>query len=192
MKKVVLLAVVLAFVGFGCSDNGTNPESTNTLTNSVMHEKQFIPLPAPVDPNLSVEKWFFAGSWIDGSEGGEIELGKSYHSKTGEVEVEADLDIPEGAFEGSEFIFFFINDTYGTVDFFPGMAFDKELTFDLKFDGVNLSEIDNPDEISFAYLADDGSIVEVEYKSLKVDVKHGKISVKGAKIQHFSRFGFVK
>ena len=190
MKKIIAVLTLVTLVFIGCSDNN-NPIAPTDSSNQALESQTFIPLPAPENPDLSVERWFYAWGMIDGNSGGEIELEKSYRSRKGKVKVEAELEIDGGSFAGEKFIFYLVNDKKGTIDFFPGMTFDKDLTFSVKFEGVKLKNVD-PDNVKFAYIDNDGNTVISDYDELNVDVEEGVLEVKGAKISHFSRYGFVK
>jgi hypothetical protein len=67
------------------------------------------------------------------------------------------------------------------------MTFNEDLVFDIKYTGLDLSNID-PNEIEFLYVDANNNTYPVQYSSLNVDVEKGILEVKGAVISHFSRY----
>jgi hypothetical protein len=179
MKKVLLLFIPIILFIAGCSESVLEPTSTVLET-----QKSIIQLPP--SNAIHIENLFTVNDLIEGSRGGMIKLNESYNSQSGEVSIKAKLKIPKNAFSGTETIGYTINDD-ASIDFFPGMSFDKDLLYDIKFSGLDLTGID-PDEVRFLYLAPDGNTYPVQYSDLTVDVEKGILEVKDAVIHHFSRY----
>jgi hypothetical protein len=179
MKKILLLFIPVIFMIAGCSESVLEPTSPNIET-----QKSIIQLPP--SSNIHIENLFSVSELIEGSRGGMIKLNESYYSENGEVSIKAKLKIPKNAFTGTETIGYQINDD-ASIDFFPAMNFDKDLLYDIKFSGLDLSGID-PNEVRFMYQAPDGTTYPVQYSELIVDVDRGILEVKQAVIHHFSRY----
>ncbi|HEY6907354.1 MAG TPA: hypothetical protein VI230_07770 [Ignavibacteriaceae bacterium] len=179
MKKVLLLLIPVIILIAGCSESGLEPTSPITET-----QKSIVQLPPSSD--IHIENLFSVSEVIDGSRGGMIKLDESYNSQTGQVKIKAKLKIPKNAFTGTETIGYQINED-ASIDFFPGMNFDTDLQYDIKFSGLDLSGID-PNDVRFLYQAPDGTTYPVQYSDLIVDVDRGILEVKNAVIHHFSRY----
>ena len=174
---VLLAALILA----GCSKqiNVNGPET--------QPKREFLKL--NLQPTEKVENYFLAGDIINGSQGGEIELEKSFYSNGKQGKVEVKLTIPAGAFTGTKLIAYLINSDNGTINFYPSMTFNKSLTLDYKIKGINLSGY-NPADIDFGYM-NGSTIVIASYDSKKINIGQGLLEVDGARITHFSRYGWA-
>ncbi len=180
MKRVLLTLIPVILFIAGCSQTDMQPTSPALETNKAV-------IQLPPSSSLQIENVYTASDLIDGSKGGMIKLNESYSSGSGEVSIKAKLKVPKNAFSGTETLEYQINGEDASIDFYPGMAFDKDLLFDLKFTGLDLSGI-NPNEIQFLYLAPDGNTYPVQYSKLTVDIDRGILEVKDAVINHFSRY----
>ncbi|UCH66355.1 MAG: hypothetical protein JSW63_04295 [Ignavibacterium sp.] len=76
------------------------------------------------------------------------------------------------------------------MKFGPLMQFEEDVTLDLVFTGLDLTSID-PNGIDFVYVNEDGSVEQIEYEDINVNVSTGRIEVEEAELSHFSRYGFV-
>lgn len=179
MKKVLLLFIPIILIIAGCSETGLEPTSPVTET-----QKSIIQLPP--SSSLHIENELFASEVIEGSQGGMVKLNESYISQTGEVSVKAKLKIPKNSFTGTEIIGYQVYED-ASIDFFPAMIFSKDLLYDIKFSGLDLTGVD-PDEVRFLYLAPNGLTYPVQYSHLTVDIDKGILEVKDAVIDHFSRY----
>ena len=180
MKKVLLLFIPIILFIAGCSESVLEPTSPVLET-----QKSVIQLPP--SNTLNIENTFSVSDLIEGSRGGKIKMDESYNSQSGKVKIKAKLKIPKNAFSGTITIGYQVNDADASIDFFPGMSFNKDLLFDIKFSGLDLTGID-PDEVQFLYLAPDGQTYPVQYSDLTVDIDKGILEVKDAVITHFSRY----
>ena len=180
MKKVLLLFIPVILFIAGCSQSDLSPTSPVPVV-----QKSLIQLPPGNTPR--VEDIFSASEIIEGSKGGMVKMNESYDSPNGTVTIKAKLKIPKNAFSGTEDIEYQIHSEDGSIDFYPGMSFDKDLIYDLKFTGLDLSGID-PDQVRFMYVDEVGNTYPVEYSDLIVNVDRGVLEVKNAVITHFSRY----
>lgn len=180
MKKLLLLLIPVMLIIAGCSQSILEPTAPTLEV-----QKSVIQLPPP--SSLSIENDYQVSEEIDGSRGGMVKMNESYSSGSGLVTIKAKLKIPQDAFSGTETIGYLVSGSDGSIDFSPGMSFNKDLQFDIRFTGLDLSGI-NPDEIHFMYMDPDGTTHPVEYSSLTVDLDRGVLEVKDAVISHFSRY----
>ena len=67
---------------------------------------------------------------------------------------------------------------------------NEQVVHSLKIEGVDLSGV-NPNTLDFVYIDASGNIHPVEYEVVTMDAVNGKLEVKNAKLNHFSRYGFV-
>jgi hypothetical protein len=151
--------------------------------------EKFIKLPPKTD--LSVENTFFVIKLINGLLGGEITLNAGYIGPNGLISINADLNIPQHSFLGIKLISYFVNDDYAAVDFFPALTFNHSASFDLKFEGLDLTGV-NPADVDFCYLDWSGHLHHVDYDNLIVDIPNGILEVQGAHLTHFSRYIFIR
>jgi hypothetical protein len=180
MKKVLLLLIPVMLVLAGCSQSVLEPTAPVLET-----QKSIVQLPPSSSLHIE-DNTFTVSEAIEGSQGGMIKMNESYESESGLVTIKAKLKIPKDSFTGTETIGYQINSD-ASIDFFPGMLFDKDLLFDVKFTGLDLSGI-NPNEINFLYVDPSGVTYPVQYRQMTVDVDKGILEVKDAVIVHFSRY----
>ena len=186
MKYLLSLLLVLLLSFFGCdliTENNPTPEK--------VLNKQLIKLPPR--SGLSVENTFSLTETIDGDKGGTMELNEEYYKENGDkVKIKAKLKIKKHSFEGTVDITLTVDDIYAAISFTPEMVFEKPLELDLKFEGIDLAPLGlTTGTYDFVFIDDHGNIELVAYNGLHVDEEKGKIWVNKAKLNHFSRYGFV-
>ena len=184
MKHLILALFLVGIFLAGCSDlnNSTVPVGTQSTV-------QKIKMPAP--SSLSVETVFSVSERIVGNIGGDVELEGFYSTSTGEVTIEASLDVPTGAYDGAKVLSIVNEGQFVEVDLSPTMVFDAPVLLTIRMEGLDLSDV-NPAQVNFLYFADDGSTEAVTYDNLIVDVENGILAVVNAQLNHFSRYGFAK
>lgn len=180
--KFLFLSILSALILAGCSKQLNINEPEKQVTREW--------LKVNIVPEQGVETEFTTSKEIDGAVGGQITFEKSYFVSNNKVTVDVDLVIPAGAFSGVKTISYTINTGDATINFSPKMAFDIDLNLDYKLSGLDLSAYDNPDLIDFVYLKN-SSFVLTSYTSKRVDLRKGLLQVNGAKISHFSRYGWA-
>lgn len=195
MKKLFLILSLSVLFFAGCSDLGTNDpiDNSQVISGEKVSKWQFMDLPEiKNDASNEIEATFYTGKIVIGQWGASLPMTRVYWSNRGIVKVKSKLDVPAGAFSGLKLIWYSVNDESALTDFHPGMEFDKDLTFDLKIENIDLSDIEDPSQIEFAYVDDSQSIEIAPYEDLVVDIQNNTLEVKNAKIGHFSRYGFVR
>ena len=76
------------------------------------------------------------------------------------------------------------------MEFGPAMQFSIPVKYTLTVSGLDLTGI-NPATLDFVYVAQNGSMTGIEYDSITMDAATGTLKVTNAKLNHFSRYGFV-
>jgi len=187
MKKAIFLLLLPLLLFIGCAESPVSSESPENN-----NDYSLIKLPKKSD--LSLEKIFTETKLINGEEGGVIKIKEFYISEGFQfVKIDAKLTIPKNAFTGSVNITMRIDDDYAAASFEPPMAFDKPLDFDLKINGLDLSEMGfAPGTYDFLYIADDGHVETVLNDGIEVDNYLKGLSVKDAQLNHFSRYAFTR
>ena len=145
------------------------------------------------DPYLNV-RWSKTLT-VNGNGGGRVAI--QYQWKEGPYagkKVEAELWIPRGAYKGKKTFDMVFDIEALSVELAPAGAFDIPVELTLKFKGLDNNVVkqfkNNP---KFKYIDSQGNLMEdVEFKSIDVDDLDGDIKIQGAKLPHFSRYGFVK
>ena len=184
MKYYLLIPILAIFIlaGWAKENSIMGPQSSTNQSTSqwikIIHS-----------PSLSVENTYTASKSIDGSKGGTVELTKVFKDDGNWALVTAKLTIPKGAFSGTKVISYTVNTETAGIEFSPNATdFDKNLSLDLVFTGVNISGY-NTSELAFAYL-DGNYIVPAKFTYANANIAKGLLMVLGAQINHFSRFGW--
>lgn len=186
---VMLLSVLL--LSCESSENSIVSPSDGLISNqewSIMNLQVGIDLD-DLDNIFNVEKE------IDGSIGGELALDTIYTDAQGNlVSIEANLKINPNSFNGTQNIKMSPDPLTGSVRFSPAMIFNTPLELNLKFKGIDLSNLGfDPDtEVDFVFISADGTTETIDYDDCKMKWNYNELKVKKARIQHFSRYVFVR
>ena len=181
-KYLLLLGIIFFFVA--CSEKNQ--------INDPVNEDAAALLKIPASDNQLIKSTTFA-QMIDGSIGGIISIDYSYATRAGKtIKITGKLNIPANAFAGFKYIKVTLDDQYAAIMFSPSVRqFDIPLILDLKYEGLDLTGIDQ-NKINFYYLSDDDKKIEVINEKEKVfDTQSGTVQVIQAVLTHFSRFGWV-
>ncbi|MGB5531393.1 MAG: hypothetical protein WBQ32_15600 [Ignavibacteriaceae bacterium] len=194
MKTISAILMVTLLFLLGCDTSGdlsvNNSESNLRTSFSKITEYELIPLPNRSP--LWMDSVFTMSKVIDGSTGGRMIMDKYYISEEGDsVKIQADLRIPEGAFQGTETITMTVDDEYAAVHFYPEMVFDDTLKLFQSFEGLHLENYPTG-TIDFVFIRDDGSLELIKKNGVQVVVPQGIVRVQNAKLLHFSRYGWIK
>jgi hypothetical protein len=187
MKHLLTLSLLSLLFFFGC---GQDSEIITPAEESSTQEYGLISLPTPT-AGLSVETIYSFTKEISGEQGGIFYNGFSYEGGPfGTVTVNSRLSFPANSFSGQQEISKTFNTDYATMEYGPSMSFNAPVLCGLRFYGLDLSGID-PETVKFVYIRPDGTIEDVEYDSISINVSSGYLYVKNAQLNHFSRYGFV-
>ena len=185
MKKIFLLAAVAGLIFAGCSDLGTNP-SSNPVTTQKSNSVSLNKFSAKVTSNESA---FTVSKNVNGKKGGVIVLNQS----SGNIHAFALLRIPKNAFDGTADISITVDPSTASVTLSPTMTFNKNLHLTAELKGLDLKSLNlDSNDVEFYYFTADGSKVPVKHSRVRSNVKTGTIIVRGAVIDHFSRYGWSK
>src|ERR1035437_7637853 len=185
MKKILMLLALAGIVLTGCSD-----VKLNNVSQPEKGTYKLVQIPAKT--GLTSETVYSTTSIVDGSIGGTMTINASYTGDNGQtVTLNVSMTIPAGAFSGVRTITLTADDQYAALSCSPSMVFDKSLLLDYSYTGLNLKSIDLPKAKSgFYFIPDSGILEEIATNSFLIDKKSGILSVTGAQIKHFSRFGW--
>lgn len=186
MKNLIYLLSLTLILLFGCKDSVNAP---TPIQKSV--QRELIPLPQP--SQIGIVTNYAQTVSIDGSVGGNIIINHGLFDSGDSVIVSAVLHIPKNAFEGTVDITLSLDNKFASVYFDPAMTFSVPLSLNLKFTGLNLKALNiDPETVDFSYIDSNGNITHIDYNTLTVNISAGLISVNGAIIDHFSRYGFSR
>ena len=70
------------------------------------------------------------------------------------------------------------------------MQFNVPVDYTLTITGLDLTGV-NPNTLDFVYIDVNGNMYSVQKEYVIMDLSNGMLKVKNAKLNHFSRYGFV-
>ncbi|MBT8386923.1 MAG: hypothetical protein KJO12_05880 [Ignavibacteria bacterium] len=184
MKKTFLLLIIVGITFLSCSDN-----LDNTIVISPTEADKLI------NPNPSIYQHLFASKLIDGEIGGELVLDETFINGEGrEINVYARLRVLERSYKGTINISMLANDEDVSIQLFPEMNFNRAVRLDLIYTGIDLKALGytTTGNVDFAYFADNGDVELIESDFSHVNIQQNQISVRNAKLLHFSRYGFIR
>ncbi|MBU1680036.1 MAG: hypothetical protein KKD86_14495 [Bacteroidetes bacterium] len=182
MKKALALLAVASLLFFGCAENSSvvGPEQSSSSEVVKLSSQSTGKYQNNIQSDYSVSEL------IDGAEGGKIKFSFD------DDDIKGDLKIPGGAFDSEQEITITISSSEAVIDFGPSpFSFNKNLEFSITYKGVELNPSDEKN-LKFVYFDGNGQQTDVDYEKIKVDVRKGELGIKGAKLEHFSRYGFVR
>lgn len=185
MKSLTFLAFLAAFLIVGCTDTSIAPIKSDNQS------VQLIKLPPKA--GLSVENEYFVTKTINGNKGGTLKIKKSYVALDGHtVKIDVKCKIKKNSFSGDATITMTVDADYAAVRFIPHMVFNEPTILDVKFEGIDLKELEMiSGNYDFIFIHAQ-YVEELDYKTVQVQERQGKISVKKAKLNHFSRYAFAR
>ena len=190
MKTSLLAFLLSALLLLGCNETPIQPEESEEPVVQSGESYELIQIPARAGGGPS----FSATERIDGSKGGYVKIKESYITVDGDtVNIDVKLKIKKDCFSGSEDITMALDDVYTAVKLTPPMDFDKPVELDVKYKGLDPDQmILTSGNYEFLYIDDDGNTEIVPSYGVVVKQEVGEISVKKAKLSHFSRYAFVR
>jgi len=170
MKRFILVIALFSFISFGCSEN-------DSIVNQPYNADQ-ISLDKKIADDLTFTQL------INGDKGGKIVINTNTPFAT-----KLKLTVPKGAYEGSKLITVNLNPDSPIITFGPATPkFIKVLILDVKMANIWY----NGESLKFAYLGENGVVEEVISNSVGYEQNKNWVFVKGAQLEHFSRYGFTK
>jgi hypothetical protein len=184
MKNLSYLFIVTLLFLFGCDQATEIASSERQIFN-----KQLITLPQK--KGLVVEEIHTESKYINGSNGGWFSEEFSYQGgPSGNVNITSTLHFFSNSFSGGKTITQSFNTDNAAITFGPSMQFNVPVDYTLTINGADLTGI-NPSTLDFVYIDSNGNMFECDYEYVTMDLSTGLLKVKNAKLNHFSRYGFV-
>jgi hypothetical protein len=188
MKRLLALLTVLIVMIIGCSNNDsiTSPVSSNIKQLST-GELTLSKLPM---------RFASVSQVIDGNEGGLFLINQEIMSTEGRVvKVDAQFEIPMGAFTGSQNISIRVDVDNGCIYFLPHMNFNLPCYLNYSLQNMNLSNLGflaSDKRTDFCYFDDFGIVSPIPNMGVSLNFNKGNLQVKKANLTHFSRYGFIR
>lgn len=185
MKKLTVLFFLSALVFFGCSDQSSilDPVQESSTTNWINLTSGSLAKSSNSVQDVDIE---LVSKWIDAEKGGSIR----FNYKEDGLKISGKLKIKKNSASQDE-----LPITIGVagtdIVFGPTMDFAPAANFSITFKGVDLSGIDE-ENVKFVYIDTGGVTQVVDCRKIIVNKGRGMIGVVGAKITHFSRYGFTR
>lgn len=187
MKKLISTFAVLLLFAVGCTDQ------TNVISPEQSVQKQepnWIAL--PVNSGLKTEDQYSTSGWIYKNTDSEFIIDESRPGGfRGEIKTIVKLKFYKHSVSRNAFVTLTADDVSTSCTFGPSQTFLKPGYLYVKYEGIDLTEID-PEEIIFVYMDANGVYVEIQYGEVKVDIQSGTLELIDGIIPHFSRYGFIK
>ena len=189
ISKYLTILTILALFVVGCTDdsNVVSPVD-NAVNTDIVHNPNWITLPPSTETALkkdvSVSKTIY--SWQESY----LEINTRYWSRSGRISIYAKAEFQKYSFKGEKYVTMSVNDEFGTTGFSPSGTWSKPVIFNLRITGIDLHDVD-PSQVSFVYMAPDGSYHKAKYESIYVNTRWGILEVVNAQLPHFSRWGFI-
>jgi hypothetical protein len=191
MKNTLVLFSLIGIIFFGCSDNSDNTDiSAPTSINNLTKDQSFTS-----DQEIeSTSHILSITKLIDGEVGGELSIDTIYINYQGrQIDVFANLKIKKSAFQGLTLITMMLNPEAAKVKFFPDLIFTNDVKLSVTYTGIDLEALGytTSGHYDFVYFGKGGVETTLNDES-KVDMDKQEIKVKNAKLEHFSRYGWLK
>ena len=193
MKTAVFSFLLLVLLLLGCNETPIQPEASQEPVVPVVpidSTYELIQMPARPPGGPSITKT----ETIDGSKGGHVKFKENYITVDGDtVVVDVHLHAHKNSFSGIVDITVTVDDVYAAVKLTPPMIFNTHVDLDLKYKGLDPAQLNLPSgEYEFIYVDDEGNTETVPSHGVKINAEIGEISVKHAKLSHFSRYVFIR
>ena len=185
MKHLISMLFIILLFLLGC-DQVTE---INAPQEKILN-KHIISLPKSVETGLGVEDLYTETKDIDGASGGWFGESFSYQGINGTVNINSILHFYANAFTGTQTISQTFNTETAAITFGPPMQFNVPVDYTLIITGVDLTGV-NPNTLDFVYIDANGNMYAVQKDYVMMDASTGMLKVKNAKLNHFSRYGFV-
>jgi hypothetical protein len=193
MKKIFVLAVLPALFLFGCKVSGTDSILAPAIkVEAPQKAVSFIQLPRRLEPRALYKSGSFE---ITPQNGGIIRYEDSYESANGIINIDISLRFPPNSVSDPITVSAEVSQNALTGDFSVTLGptpntFLKPALLTFRVTGLDPATLpSNPDNIQFVSM-DNDNFVPVPAAKIKIDIKHGSLSVVNGEIFHFSRYGW--
>jgi len=184
MKQLISFLFITLLLILGC-DQVTD---VNAPPEQILN-KQLVRLPTPT--GLGVEDLHTEYKDINGTYGGWFNEYFQYSSgQNGTVNFQSTLHFYSNSFTGTQTISQTFNTETAAITFGPSMQFNVAVDYTLTITGLDLTGV-NPATLDFVYIDANGNMYAVQKEYVTMDLSTSMLKVKNAKLNHFSRYGFV-
>ena len=182
-----LLLVLFSFILLSCenAENSISTQDTSLNISLISSKPNIIP----------TQDGFEISQFIDGNQGGTIAFDTIYVNNEGDsIQIQTCLLFLPKSFIGIKEIKMIPDLSSGSIQFAPEMFFDKPAFLDLSYKGVDLAQLgfDSNAKIDFVYKDDNGGVEYILNNECKINWEKQSMYVQKAKLQHFSRYVFVR
>jgi hypothetical protein len=190
MKTVLFSFLLSVLLLLGCNETPIQPDVLEEPVETEIETYEIIQIPPRAGGGPSITKT----ETIDGSKGGHVKFKENYITVDGDtVVVDVHLHAHKNSFSGIVDITVTVDDVYAAVKLTPPMIFNTHVDLDLKYKGLDPAQLNLPSgEYEFLYVDDEGNTETVPSHGVKINAEIGEISVKHAKLSHFSRYAFAR
>ena len=158
----------------------------------IPNRPNFAIIPLPEKSPIYKDSVFTVTKNINGLLGGVITLNKSYTSiGGGTVNILVEMVILPASFFGQREITLTIDDSLAIMHCEPSMNFLLPVVVLQTFTGLDLATY-NTNDIDYGYIGYNGNFELIPRDIILVNKLLGTVTVVGAKINHFSRYGWVR
>lgn len=187
--------IIFSFLLLSCESNEDSVLSADNLTKVS---------PAPGSSKLKydfghdlvdLDDVLITNKEIDGTIGGTITLDTLLTNLNGNpVRIQAELVFEPNSFTGTKNIIISADPSTGSIKFLPSIIFNQPAKLNLNFKGINLARLgfDSNTKADFVYISDNGTVELIQKNECKIKWNSKELYVKSAKLQHFSRYIFVR
>jgi len=198
VKKALLIIVLVGITFLGCSDNFDNTlvsTSIQTSKSTNSQNSKSIILADRDSKDSALNPFIITSESIDGVNGGWFMIDTTYVNYQGRLlYVHAEITVLQNTFQGTTEFTIMLHPEEASIKFFPHMVFDREVRVSVEFMGIDLKEVgfNQNGHVDFAFFDDDGSTELIPAQQSHVNMSTETIKVLNAKVQHFSRYGWVR
>lgn len=175
MKTKLTTLFLSTLLLIGCAEDSSFQTPADDQINNNSNSPNYIQLPD--NEGISVENQFSVTEYVTKKDGGELIIDESYYGGPhGEVKVIAKFKLYKNTVKKSSMITMTVDNESGAITFSPPTAFKKAADLYVKFEGLDLSNVD-PDDVEFIVHNPDNNVYPVQYESIVVDVSSGTIEL---------------
>jgi len=199
MKKLLILLVAIGITILGCSDNFDNTIVSTQIEkeslSDLLFSKSIISSDLQDINDQAISPFITVSESINGATGGWFMIDTTYVNYQGRLlYVHAEITILQNSFQGTTEFTIILHPEEASIKFLPHMIFDREVRVSVEFMGIDLKELgyNQNGNVDFAFFDDDGSTELIPAQQSHVNMRTETIKVLNAKVQHFSRYGWVR
>jgi hypothetical protein len=183
MKNLLILSVLISVLIAGCMTDNLVTEGPPAVDG-----QKLVWLTFSDNGPMRTETEVVISKVINGNSGGKIII----NEVLGKVEITGTLTVPAGGYPGNQNISVTLNDNFLYQIYKPSpYVFRNALILNLTYKNIDLSATEVK-KVGFYFLSENGNYYRAECDSQIYDTENRTIGIVGAKIPHFSRWGWAK